>query len=637
MTDITIAISGIQLVNGADTTAEVIGKAFRKAGARAVRFPSYLSTIFGGKAGTTVHLVRVADKDILCPGDEQWDVLICLQLGIEKGVLPLCATNYLNSIKPGGVIIYDTTKSGEARHDTCEELHLELLGIPALEIVKQAYPAEDADKTILLRNSVLVGVAFALFGFDKNLERYRLALEETFSKAKSSVVEKNMALARKGIEVYEAGLFAARHDPSALFFAADQETKRLLLRGNDAIFLAPQYLNKPVFYAGYPITPASDILLQNEKYNRPPYGVTIQMEDEIASLGAAIGAAYGGALAYTATSGPGFDLMAEMIGHASALEVPVVIFDIQRAGPSTGMPTKTEQSDLWCALKMGHGEFPKIVLAPGDVAEHFYESVRAFYLAWKYRVPVIVLSSLEIAEGYQTPVLFDLAKIEPYRKFFADLKPVAPEQGKPFYPFEVTDSGISPFTVPGIPGAVNMQNGTEHWIDGRVSTHRERRIMMMDKRARKLTTCLREDTRGPVCYGDENAPIALIGWGVTKGALLEAQERLSVSGIKTKVLHYIDIFPFPIARTKRLVLGKRIDRKTKTVHAKRFVGGIKTAFVVEGNREGQFAEYMAGVMARQAGVLCARKRFVSINRYDGAPIEPRVIATRVKEVMRRVH
>lgn len=619
MADISVGVSGIQLVNGADTTAEVVGKAFRRAGARVVRFPYYLSTIFGGKAGTTVHLVRAADKDILCPGDEQWDVLICLQLGIEKGILPLCATNYLASMKAGGVIVYDTTKSGEVQHDLCEELHLELFGMPALDIVKQTYANEDADKIILLRNSVLVGAAFALLGFDKNLERYRIALEETFGKKKLSVIEKNMVLAQKGIEAYEASSFAKKYDPASLFFAANQKTKRLLLRGNDAIFLAPQYLQKQVFFGGYPITPASDILLQNEKYNRPPHGVTMQMEDEIASLGAAIGAAYGGALAYTATSGPGFDLMAEMIGHASALEVPVVIFDIQRAGPSTGMPTKTEQSDLWCALKSGHGEFPRIVLAPGDVEEHFRESARAFYLAWKYRVPVIVLSSLEVAEGYQAPVWFDIANIEPYRKFFTDLKPVTPEQGKPFYPFEITDSGISPFTIPGIPGAVNMQNGTEHWIDGRVSTHRERRITMVDKRAQKLVTCLREDTRGPVCYGNEKAAVALIGWGTTKGALLEAQERLGASGLETKVLHYIDIFPFPAACTKRLVRG------------------IKRAFIVEGNREGQFAEYLAGAMARQAGVLCSRKRFIGINRYDGAPVEPRIIVQRVKEVMRRVH
>jgi 2-oxoglutarate/2-oxoacid ferredoxin oxidoreductase subunit alpha len=619
MADISVGISGVQLVNGADTSADVVGRAFRRAGARVVRFPNYLSTIFGGKAGTTVHQARASDKDILCPGDEQWDVLVCLQLGVEKGLLPLCATNYLPSMKPGGIIVYDTTKSGNARHDLCEELHLELLGIPALDIVKQTYASEDTDKIILLRNSVLVGAAFALLGFDKNLEQYRIALEETFGKKKLSVVEKNIILARKGIETYNASSFAKKHDSASPLFAAEPEAKRLLLRGNDAIFLAPQFFGWLVFCASYPITPASDILLQNEKYNRPPYGITMQMEDEIAALGAVIGAAYGGALAYTATSGPGFDLMSEMIGHASALEIPVVIFNIQRAGPSTGMPTKTEQSDLWCALKSGHGEFPRIVLAPGDVEEHFIESARAFYLAWKYRVPVIVLSSLEVAEGYQTPVLFDLAKIVPYQNFFANLKPAAPEKGKPFYPFEITDSGISPFTVPGTPGAMCMMNGTEHWIDGRVSTHRERRIAMTDKRARKLITCLREDTRGPICYGNENAAIALIGWGVTKGALLEAQERLAVSGLETKALHYIDIFPFPAIRTKRLVRN------------------IKKAFVVEGNREGQFAEYLAGIMSRRMGMACSYDHFIGINRYDGAPIEPRNIVQRVKEVMRRAN
>lgn len=618
MADITIAISGIQLVNGADTTADVVGRTFRRAGARVVRFANYLSTIYGGKAGTTVHLVRAADKDIVCPGDEQWDILVCLQLGIEKGILPLCATNYLNSVKPGGVIIYDTTKSGEARHDLCEELHLELLGIPGLDIVKKAYANEDADKIILLRNSVLVGAAFALLGFDANLEHYRKALTETFGK-KKSVVEKNFCLAQKGAEAYQASSFAKKNDPASPFFSVHSETKHLLLRGNDAIFLAPQYLHRPVFYGSYPITPASDILLQNEKYNRPPHGVTMQMEDEIAALAAVIGAAYGGAIAYTATSGPGFDLMGEMIGHAGTLEIPVVIFDIQRAGPSTGMPTKTEQSDLWCALKIGHGEFPRIVLAPGDIAEHFHESARAFYLAWKYRVPVIVLSSLEVAEGYQTPAYFDLAKIEPYQSFFANCNPAISEQGQPFYPFEITDSGISHFTIPGIPGAMCMQNGTEHWIDGRVSVNRERRNMMMDKRARKLVTCLREDTRGPACYGNEKAAIALMGWGVTKGALLEAQERLFASGLETKVLHYIDIFPFPAVRTKRLVQN------------------IKKAFVVEGNREGQFVEYFAGIMSRRMGMACSYDHFIGINRYDGAPIEPRIIVQRVKEVMRRVH
>ncbi|MBU6415460.1 2-oxoacid:acceptor oxidoreductase family protein, partial [Patescibacteria group bacterium] len=603
MNGLTIAVSGIQLVNGAETTSGIIARTFFRAGARVVRFGDYLSTIYGGKmgTGTTVYLVRAADQDISCPGDEQWDILICLQLGNEKKILPVCATNYLNRMKPNGVVLYDTTKSGVAQNELCEELHLELLGIPALGIVGKTYPGEDTQKTNLMRNGALVGAAFALLGFDVNLKRYRVALQETFGEKKSSVVEKNMALAQKGIEAYRESTYGKTHGAPSPLFAAEPEIKRLLLRGNDAIFLAPQLLGPPVFYGSYPITPASDILKSNEEYNRPPFGVTMQMEDEIAALGAAIGAAYGGAVASTATSGPGFDLMGEMIGHASVLEIPVVIFDIQRAGPSTGMPTKTEQSDLWCALKTGHGEFPRIVLAPGDVEEHFYESARAFYLAWKYRVPVIVLSSLEVAEGHQTPNYFDLVKIAPYQSFFANF--ALPEHGKQFYPFEITDSGISPFTIPGNPGTMCMVNGTEHWIDGRVSTNRERRIMMMDKRARKLATCLHEDTRGPACYGNEKAAIALIGWGVTKGALIEAQERLGASGLETKVLHYIDIFPFPKIRTKRLIQN------------------IKKAFVVEGNKEGQFAEYLAGAMGRM-GVACSEDRFVGINRYDGAPIEP---------------
>ncbi|MDO8600236.1 MAG: 2-oxoacid:acceptor oxidoreductase family protein [bacterium] len=616
MNDFTIAISGVQLENGAETTSGIVARTFFRAGARVVRFGDYLSTIYGGKAGTTVYLVRAADKDITCPGDEQWDTLICLQLGREKGILPVSATNYLNRMKLGGIVVYDTTKSGEARHELCEELHLQLLGISALDIVGKTYPGEDTQKTNLMRNGVLVGAAFAALGFDTKLERHRTALEETFGKKKLSVVEKNMILARKGIEAYTASSHAEARTARPPLFATEPKAKRLLLRGNDAIFLAPQFLGKPVFYAGYPITPASDVLLRNEEFNRPPHGITMQMEDEIAALGSVIGAACGGALAYTATSGPGFDLMGEMIGHASVLEIPVVIFDIQRAGPSTGMPTKTEQSDLSCALNIGHGEFPRIILAPGDVEEHFYETARAFYLAWKYRMPVIVLSSLEVAEGYQTPNYFDYAKLEPYRNFFTNLR--LPPQEEKFYPFAITDSGISPHTIPGNPGTTFVLNGTEHWIDGRVSTNRERRITMMDKRMRKLATCLREDTRGPVCYGNEEAAIALMGWGNTKGALLEAQERLTASGLETKVLHYIDILPFPRVRTKRLIQN------------------IKKAFIVEGNKEGQFAEYLAGVMGRM-GVACSEDRFVEINRYDGAPIEPRIIVNRMKEVMRRVH
>lgn len=608
MIDLTIGISGRQLVNGAETTSGVIARTLFRAGARVVRFGDYLSTIYS-KTETTVYLVRAADTNIICPGDEQWDALMCLQLGSEPGALPASAVNYLTRMKPDGVVIYDTTHSGEARHELCEELHLDLLGVPALKIVKETYPEEDTEKINLMRNAVLIGASFALFGFDTKLERHRKALEETFGKKKASVVEKNMVLAQKGIEAYGASSYAKTHNAPPPLFAAEPETNRLLLRGNDAIFLAPQFLEKPVFYAGYPITPASDILLRNEESNRPPYGVTMQMEDEIAACGAAIGAAYGGAIAYTATSGPGFDLMGEMIGHASVLEIPIVVCNIQRAGPSTGMPTKTEQSDLACALKIGHGEFPRIVLAPGDAEEHFYESARAFYLAWKYRVPVIVLSSLEVAEGYQTPDYFDLTKLESYRAFFADTP--LPPKGEKFYPFAVTDSGISPHTIPGNPGTMCMMNGTEHWIDGRVSTNRERRIMMMDKRMRKLATCLREDTRGPMCYGNEKAAVALIGWGVTKGALLEAQERLAASGLDTKVLHYIDIFPFPRIRTKRLLCG------------------TKNLFIVEGNREGQFAEYFTGITGR--------RRFIKINQYDGAPIEPRVVVNRVKEVMRRVH
>lgn len=597
--DVKFIVSGIQLENGVNSTAFTIGRSFFKAGGEVVIDPDYLSVIFGGKAGTAYYQIRVSDKKLWCPGDEVADALIVLQLGRASGQLPLAATNYLPKIKQGGLLLYDSSFVGEVQTE-----EFQAVPIPAYATAKAMFPQEEEKRVNLIRNSVMTGALFEIFGFDPESAIVRETFAEQF-RGKGDTLEKNLAALEAG-----RAFVRERQGPYHKLLALQPpDRKRLFLTGSDAMYLSAKCCGADL-YAGYPITPASPLLEAAERHVSDFGGAAIQAEDEIAAAMTVFGASYGGALAFTATSGPGFSLMAETIGHSGMTEVGMLIVDAQRAGPSTGMPTKTEQSDLMFAIFGHHGDIPKIVLAPGTPQEYFEVMPRAFAFMLKYQVPVIVLTSLDIAEGFSTIDALDLDYAD---AFDLSIRPHDKRgMGALHERFALTESGISPRAIPGERGKIFKINGSEHDACGFVTTNPSLCTAMMDKRLRKLDTFLAEDACAPEVTGPRRADVSLVGWGGTKGVIREAQERLAQEGLRVRTVHFGDLWPMSSASAVAAVSGAR-----------------KT-FVVENNATGQLAQLLR-MKASEGGVAVPRNKLVSVLRYDGRPFEPCVIVQSVRK------
>ncbi|MGH7685101.1 MAG: 2-oxoacid:acceptor oxidoreductase subunit alpha, partial [Vulcanimicrobiaceae bacterium] len=344
-------------------------------------------------------------------------------------------------------------------------------------------------------------------------------------------------------EKYVVDNFSDRPSGYALEKRVDGD--RLLMMGNDAIAYGA-LVGGCRFMSGYPITPATDILEWMAKYLPKHGGVAIQAEDELSAINMALGAAFTGVRAMTATSGPGQSLMTEAIGLAGVLEIPVVIVECARAGPSTGMPTKTEQSNLNQLIFGGHGEIPKVVIAPGTVEESFYFAVLALNLAEKYQLPVFLLTEQALCQSKATLPLLEFDALEIDRG-----KMIAPggngsTNGKvtfgEYKRFAFTEDGVSPRVIPGVEGGMHLAAGSEHNDAGVISENAKNRARMMEKRMRKLET-MRDDLPKGNVLGDPSADIAIIGFGANRGPIAEAQERLDQAGVRTRFLQMRTLWP----------------------------------------------------------------------------------------------
>jgi 2-oxoglutarate ferredoxin oxidoreductase subunit alpha len=339
----------------------------------------------------------------------------------------------------------------------------------------------------------------------------------------------------------------------------------------------------------------------------PPLGgAVIQTEDEIAAVTMAIGGNYGGVRTLTASSGPGLSLKMEAIGLSGITETPLVIVDTQRGGPSTGMPTKQEQSDLMAMIYGTHGEIPKIVLAPSTVQEAFYDSAEAFNLAEEYQCPVIVLSDLQLSLGKQTVEPLDFNKVEIRRgKLITEEIPEQENKGY-FKRYEVTEDGISPRVIPGVKNGIHHVTGVEHDETGKPSEAALNRNLQMDKRFRKVEN-IKFDT--PVyknCPHDE-ADLLLIGFNSTRGAIEEAMLRLEADGIKVNHAHIRLIHPFPTDEVLPLIKN------------------AKKVAVIENNATGQ----LANIIKMNVGYADKIKKVL---KYDGNPYKPYEVYTKCKNI-----
>lgn len=466
------------------------------------------------------------------------------------------------------------------------------------------------------KNIVALGAVTAFMGL--SAEHGKQIAKRFFEKRRSRIIAKNMDAFAAGREYVEQKL--TRKDDFRV--PCIEGDGYLVMSGNDAIALGSLYAGCR-FLGGYPITPASEIMQLMAELLPTVGGTMYQAEDEIASLAAVLGASFSGVRAMTATSGPGLSLMGELLGLSGIGEIPVVIVDVQRGGPSTGMPTKTEQSDLGMALHGGHGEFPRVIMAPISIRDCFQVMRTAFEIAERYHVPVIVLSEQGLAHRRATLPL-NLLRQTPIARVSRPLKSWDPGYAR----YLITDSGLSPRALPGDPGGQHQVTGLEHWDFGGPSAEPANRAEMVRKRFRKLRNLDRkyggvftfkgsgmkqqhhattDEEAGRLSAVEEafRGTIGIIGWGATAGVVREAVARAERRGIDAAAIFPRMLFPH------------------NDLTVRPFIEGHQRIIVVEENYTGQYARFLSEYYDYAP---------ISLSKYDGLPFTPEQVLRKIEEV-----
>ncbi|MGM0419420.1 MAG: 2-oxoacid:acceptor oxidoreductase subunit alpha [Bacillota bacterium] len=554
--DLNLVLAG-EAGQGLKTFEKLIGKALFKIGFNVFSSKDYMSRVRGGH---NFMSIRFGDQEFSAPR-EDIDILIAFnQESVDK---------HKQEVNDNGFILFD----GEL-DDT------RALEIKAKEICKEVNPKA--------ANSVYAGALWQL-------------LDLPFSELKEVIVTvfKNEKVIEDNNKLLEAG----RNTTSCKFeFELPEENSgQIYLSGNEAVGMGAAAAGVK-FYSAYPMTPATGILNFLATHQKK-LGIAVeQAEDEIGAINMAIGASYAGTRAMTGTSGGGFSLMVEALGFAGVAEQPLVIAEVQRPGPATGMPTRTGQADLLFAVNASQDEFPLIVLAPGNQTEAFYQTYRAFELADKYQLPVIILSDQFLADSSKNVPRYDLDKLE-YDRHFID--PSEFQDEKDYQRYQLNEDGISPRAYPGqLEGEVVLVDSHEHNEFGFVTEDIEMRNRMVRKRSAKLEKFKEEDLEEPEYIGSENPDYLLVSWGSSSGPLLEAYNELKEE-VQLGVLIFRDIWPIPVEKYKKLY-----DKAKNTV-------------IIEANSSGQ----LASLLAAETGRYITNR----ILKNDGRPFFAETIVTRLKE------
>jgi len=568
--------------DGGSSTAESFAKICTRSGLYAFTYTSYQSVIRGGHMWVQV---RASEEPLLSQG-ERPHVLICLNQPTADIHVP--------QVREGGAVIFDS-ESVKVEKDRLPDA-VRVLAFPLARMARQY------GNNPLMKNTVALGAAIRLF--DMDLKVVEGAFRRIWGNKKEEVVQANVKAATAGYGHPDG------HGGSLNLGLTYSNKPRILITGNQAIALGALAAGCK-FLAQYPMTPASSIMHWMADH-APEHGVVVkQVEDELAAVNMAIGAGFAGARAMTATSGGGFSLMVEGLGQGGMVEAPVVVVLAQRAGPSTGVPTKTEQGDLNLALGAGQGDWPRAVIAPRNTQECFRLTTEAFNLADVYQTPIIVMSDLYLSEGYRTVDGFDFNVPIIRGLLAAD----GGEAASRYLRYKITDSGVSPRALPGQKGFQFDAGSDEHDEKGElisdvlagIPEYVELRRRMMEKRMRKLQGLLR-DTKGPELWGPNNADLTVISWGSTQGPLREAIMNLQESdGLSVNSLEYAYLFPFHGEETLDLLRG------------------AKKTLAVEGNYTGQFTRLLTAETAYKPDAF--------FGKYDGEPFYPSEISAKIREVM----
>jgi 2-oxoglutarate/2-oxoacid ferredoxin oxidoreductase subunit alpha len=566
--NITLRIVG-ESGEGIISTGEILSRLLQDLGQHLLTFRTFPAEIKGGQC---LFQLRFS-KNPLHTAGENPEILVCFD---EKSYFE----HGLN--KDSGILIYNSD-------DTAAENSKPLtsLGVPFTSISR-----DDIGK-MQSKNMVALGAV----GFILDLKETEILqfAEKWFAKKGTQAVEANTKALKAGY------LFAKENYQTPLdVFPSTNNKKTILLSGNQALVLGALAAGCQ-FYAGYPITPASNIMEMMIKELPKFGGIGIQTEDEMAAIAACIGASFAGKKVMTATSGPGFSLMQEQLGLASMAEIPLVVVDAQRAGPSTGMPTKMEQGDLLQAIHGTHGEGPRIVIAPGTVEECFSLTVKAFNLAESLRCPVVILSDLALAQrtaSISEAILKDF-KVEERPKFEANQNE--------YVPFEIIESSTSPMALPGQENGLYTSTGLEHDEKGRPSYTSDNHQKMVQKRFAKVYKA-HEHFNGYKIFdtGERNQNLGIISWGSTEGPIREALELMGAENVGIPHLQIKMLNPLPDSVIKDFSLS------------------VKKILVVEHNYQGQLAGLVESIIY---------KPVVRLLKIEGIPFYPNELVKRIKKQM----
>lgn len=544
---------------GMETISSVLGKILHRKGFFVFSNKDYMSRIRGGH---NFNQIRFSDKKLYSHRDR-----VDLILALNEETITL----HKERLAPGGRIVCDTQWGADGA---------EILSMPLEQIAEEVGEKRAA-------GIVAVGAILKCLSLDQS--HLRDVLERVLPDKLFAV---NHQAALRGYEVAES-IWQLETPPAA------GDANRILIDGNGSIALGALAAGC-TFYSAYPMTPSTGIMNYLAGKQRKAGIVVEQAEDEIAAVNMALGASYAGARAMTGTSGGGFSLMVEGLSLAGITETPIVIVDSQRPGPATGFPTRTEQGDLDLILTGGHGEFPRMVIALKDPDDAFYQTARAFNIAEKTQVPVLLLTDQYLADSAVSTKAYDFStvSIERYLDSGED------SQGEEYMRYKLVEGGISPRIVPGrIPGQVVLADSDEHNERGNITESAEMRVAMMNKRMNKLKL-LSQETREPEFLGQEGK-VVLLGWGSMYGPIKEAVEMLTQEGYELGALVFGDLWPLPEKALLELA-----------AQGKRFVN-------VEQNYTGQLAK----LIRQETSIPCEK----SILKYDGRQLSPVEIYRRVKE------
>lgn len=564
--------------DGIASTGESLARVCSRSGLHVFAYNSYQSVIRGGFVWLQV---RAGKRKIYSPGDNP-DFLIALNQdeAIRHGpIMPEGSGIFFNSDR----IKIDSSAL---------KPNVRLYPLPVKELTSKY------GQNPVMQNTIALGALTKIL--DMNFEIVISVLKDTFGDKNQAIVDANIGVARAGYDYATGNWESVGFEPSY-----DYAKRRPVLTGNQAIALGAVAAGCK-FYSAYPMTPASSILHWMAAHAQKCGVVVKQAEDEIAVLNMAIGAGFAGARAMCATSGGGFSLMTEAIGLAAMTETPVVIVTSQRGGPSTGLPTKTEQGDLFQVLGASQGDYPKIVIAPATVEDAFYAAAESFNLADKFQLPVIIISDLYLSEHMETVSNIDF-KVPIDRGIIATNNG---RNGHQFRRYAFTESGISPRSFPGMDGLIHVAASDEHDDTGAlisdVFTDEEFRIKIMEKRMRKMVSAVNE-LPPPALFGHADADITLVGWGSTYSVIREAIEVLAKAGVTANHLHIRYLMPFHVDAVSKILSNS------------------KRVLDIEGNYTGQLAR----LIRMETGIAIKHK----LLKYDGEPFYANQVVRTAKEVV----